>query len=393
MGYKLRMSAEIADWLGDLRESDPLTATEVGAALVAVMDSEQLPGPPLVTDLGTPREIDPGDLPVAMQEAYNDFASSLGLLRQQVARAREYQKSTSRSRLGPQGSEPLPWTEEEIAAAERRAAEFTRRLERWQHVAGGFRARKEAAEAQYTSAEAALAIHKTMLASPTATAEEKAAVRADLTASQQAFDAACAQLGGLITEARDLRRGVIAAAADSTPIQGNEPPPGLLELRADPLGTDISILCAIEPAGTLTLLAVLEGEAAVAEYRPAAIGLSAKLLDEVRTEGWPAETDQVTVADAGSFLERYFDGQQDAVTKRAVALAGQMTLASLRARSGLGLAELAEGAGLSEGELWALQDGDLRSARLRDIAAYVRALGGRLEVTAVIDGEPHILTR
>lgn len=391
MGYKLRMSAEIADWLGDLRESDPFTATEVGAALLAVINSEQLPRPPLVTDLGEPRKIEPGDLPIAVHKAYNDLLSCLSLLRQQIASARSYQ-TTSRMRVSPSGSEPAPWTDEEIAAAERRAAEISRRLQHWQTVGEGFSARKEAANAQHTSAEATMAIHQAILQSSASTEEEKSAARADLVASQQAFDAACAQLTGLVAEAGDVCRAIMSAVADDAPRPADQPPPGLLELRADPFGMDIRILCAVEPAATITLLAVLEGEAAIAEHRPAAIGLAAELLEQVRAEGWPAETEQVTVADGGSFLESFCDGQQGAVTQRAAALADQLTLTSLRARSGLSLADLARGADLSESDLWKLQDGDLRNARLRDIAGYVRAAGGRLELSVTAGGQRRVLS-
>lgn len=64
------------------------------------------------------------------------------------------------------------------------------------------------------------------------------------------------------------------------------------------------------------------------------------------------------------------------------------TLAGLRRRRELKLADLARLAGLTQQELWALEAGSLTSARLRDIAAYVRALGGRLELTATLDEGP-----
>jgi hypothetical protein len=49
MGYRLRMPAEIADWLAGLASSEPEAAAEVGAALVALMGAATVPGPPLVT--------------------------------------------------------------------------------------------------------------------------------------------------------------------------------------------------------------------------------------------------------------------------------------------------------------------------------------------------------
>ena len=47
-GYALRMSGEIHDWLADLRDSDPPTATRVRRALAALMKEGAGLGDPLV---------------------------------------------------------------------------------------------------------------------------------------------------------------------------------------------------------------------------------------------------------------------------------------------------------------------------------------------------------
>ena len=52
MGYALRMSGEIHDWLADLRRSDPPSALLVGRALAALMSEGASLGPPLVVDAG-----------------------------------------------------------------------------------------------------------------------------------------------------------------------------------------------------------------------------------------------------------------------------------------------------------------------------------------------------
>ena len=45
MSHKLRMSAEIGDWLTELCADDVAAAAEVGAATVALLRAPDLPGP------------------------------------------------------------------------------------------------------------------------------------------------------------------------------------------------------------------------------------------------------------------------------------------------------------------------------------------------------------
>ena len=48
MGYRLQMSAEIRDWLADLRDTDPPAALLAGQALAALAEEGEGLGPPLV---------------------------------------------------------------------------------------------------------------------------------------------------------------------------------------------------------------------------------------------------------------------------------------------------------------------------------------------------------
>ena len=129
MSYRLRMSAEIGDWLTDLRSSQPGVAAEVGAALAAVLDSDDVASLAFVTDLGAPEAVEPGDRLAAVDTAYQDLLAWLQLLRQQSAEAGSF-RTTSRVRISPTGSRPLPWTDEEIAQARQREAELTARSQR-----------------------------------------------------------------------------------------------------------------------------------------------------------------------------------------------------------------------------------------------------------------------
>jgi hypothetical protein len=48
MGYRLRLHSEIRDWLTDLRGTEPELARRLGEAVVALLDTGERLGPPLV---------------------------------------------------------------------------------------------------------------------------------------------------------------------------------------------------------------------------------------------------------------------------------------------------------------------------------------------------------
>ena len=405
MGHRLRMSAEIGDWLADLRSSEPGVAAEVGAALAAVLDSSDVAGLAFVTDLGTAEAVEPGDRLAAVDAAYQDLLAWLQLLRQQAAEAGSF-RTTTRQRITPAGSRPWPWTDEEIAQARQREAELRARSQRWQRDLDGFRARKEAVKARYTAASAARDIQQAIIASGQALnnmrleeggqpeAGEARQAEAELAAAEQVLSAASAELRDLLAEATMLRQGLLSGLSDDGNTPGSEPgvTAGLLELRVCPFAADVRLLCAMEPDDTLTLLAVLEGGAAISRHRARAVGLAGELLAEVRTEGWPAEIGEVAFADTAAFLQKFFPHLIGYISARSAELAAAITIAGLRHHFQLSLTDIAAAAGLSESALWKLQTTDLRFARLDDVAAYVQALGGRLELTTDLgDGHPRQL--
>jgi hypothetical protein len=84
-----------------------------------------------------------------------------------------------------------------------------------------------------------------------------------------------------------------------------------MELHAAPGDSDIRILFAIQPPGTLQLIAVLEGlEPASGEYREA-VRLSADTLQRMRA-GQSAEASAYSYDDPRSFLEEFHDGDASA---------------------------------------------------------------------------------
>jgi hypothetical protein len=225
---------------------------------------------------------------------------------------------------------------------------------------------KEVAKATYTAAEATLRIHAALEFEPDETGADRAE---QVAAAQVRLDAAAETL-------RQLRQPANPAAAD------------VLELRADALDRDVRLLMAVEPADTVTLLAALDGAAVVAEHYDQAVALASDLLSDIRAGDWPPADAlgpadlEVTFADAATFLARFFPADGDAIVRRAADLAVVQTLAELRAGRGVSLDDLAVETGISAERLQAIERDGLRVARVHEATAYVRALGGRLTVTA-----------
>ena len=64
-----------------------------------------------------------------------------------------------------------------------------------------------------------------------------------------------------------------------------------------------------------------------------------------------------------------------------------------RSSKGLRLADLSKQTGIGEQRLRDIEDGGLRAAQVHEVAAYVRALGGRLTLSADLgESAPVVLT-
>jgi hypothetical protein len=417
MSHRLRMSAEIGDWLTELRTEDVIAATEVGAALVALMEAPDPPGPALITDPAMNRAPSLAQQAAALDSAQQSLQWALRLARTvatdaatDVRRALHDVRELERESDHDRG---------ELAARRRRLAgarlfeqKATEHSQRSQREVDAFRARAEAGKARYQAALAARDLHAGVAADQAeagyagATSEEERAAAAEGIAR-----AAHYHLQVLLAEAPRLVRrisdGTTTTAltadepgqtADTTSADSAEPDSpslaaGLLEMRADPLGGDIRLLFAMEPPDTAMVLAVLEGEGAVRVHRDKALGLASELLTEIRSGEWPpalaasaAET-ELTFDNPAAFLDRFYAGSADVIRHRAAARANATTLAELRRRSGVSLADLAEATGITEERLWFIEDGGLRVAQVREAVACIRALGGHLDLTADLAGE------
>jgi len=394
VGYRLRMSGEIHDWLADLHDSDPAAALLTGQALAALIGEGASLGPPLVVPAAAAW---PEDLVAALDGSYQDRLERLQVMRRRAAEAawlvrdmkdqidvlesvqarlddrrrraleagREEEAAKAAGRLAAAQQEAaqargmLPW----ITEAERWLDTRLRRVER---RTASFRTRKELLKATYTAARTELQVNEEM-ANPSA-------------AEHQATTEAMARLRDVTAEIeRELGRQPL--------------PEGLLELRPGAPDGEIRLIFAVEPPGTALLIAVLEGrEAARDQYRDA-VTLSADVLLEARA-GQAPEASAHGYDDTRSFVEEFFPGQAAEIEPGAAALVARNrahTLAEQRTRFGLTQIELAERMGVPAEQVAAIERAEPGATDVRTLAGYVEALGGRLEIIAEFAGDRVVL--
>ncbi len=173
------MSAEIYDWLAELRDSDPPAAVLAGQALAALAEEGDRLGPPLV--IAVADRLRPDELLSALDRRYQAWLESMTVMRRRVAEVATLRKDIGRQlaeleslqaardeqrrqALGAGRAEAA----DEMAAARDRAAELRERLaaaikaeerltaasQREQMRADAFRTRKEVLKAAYTAARA-----------------------------------------------------------------------------------------------------------------------------------------------------------------------------------------------------------------------------------------------
>ena len=152
MGYRLKMSAEIYEWLAELRDSDPPTAMLAAQALTALADGGDRLGPPLVTAVA-PR-LSPDELASALDQHYQDQLESLTLMRRRVAQAATLRKDIELQLTEVERPSDRAGLQEQFAEAMAAEERLTAESQREQMLLDAFRTRKEVLKAAYTAAEA-----------------------------------------------------------------------------------------------------------------------------------------------------------------------------------------------------------------------------------------------
>jgi hypothetical protein len=287
MGYRLQMSAEIYDWLAELRGSDPSAAVLAAQALGALAHGGDRLGPPLVTPVAA-GGLRPDELLSALDGQYQARLESMTAMRRRVAQVATQRKNIERqlTELEPQ---PAPaGLRERLAAAIEAEEQLTAESQQEQMRVDAFRTREEVLKAAYTAAQAEQLIELAQ------DADEDAVRQDDPVGAAARLD----EITGQIEQELDLEA----------------PAEGLMELRPGaPADSGIHILFAVEPPGTALLIAVLEGSDAVRDHYREAVLLASGVLQEARARppGQAAETAVHTFGDAQSFLEEFFPGRAD----------------------------------------------------------------------------------
>jgi DNA-binding XRE family transcriptional regulator len=392
MRRRLRMTAELGDWLAELAESEPATAAEAGAALVAVLQSAEPADLAFVDQPGRrpePVEDDPREV---ADYAYQRQLEQLQHARREVADAATARRAAEvalRTQHGA-GADPavIAVLAERQAAAQLREDAFAQHSQRLQVEVDTYRTAKETAKARYTAAEASVRIAEAIEAAGGGPDPDLAQRLEELRAAEERLRALRWPGTGTAVIRHQFRRTGAGRPAEAerpeppppAPPRSPEPVSGLLELRADPLGTDIRILFAEEPADTLTLLAVLEGPEAARQHGVQAITLAGDLLTEIRDEGWPADIDEVVLADPGEFVAQFFPADDGSIARRADTLAAMTSLGRLRAEQRMTVDEVAARSGVPRHRVEAIERDGLRAAAVHEAVALARALGAQVEL-------------
>jgi phage shock protein A len=403
MGYRLQMSAEIYDWLAELRDSDPPAAVLAAQTLAALAADGDRLGPPLVIALAD--RLRPDELLSALDRHYQAWLESMTVMRRRVAEVATLRKDIERqlAELEPPramrdeqhrqapgaGRAEAAQAAEEMAAARARAAGLQERFaaaikaeerltvasQREQMRADALRTRKEVLKAAYLAARAEQLI------------EQAQGQETDEDGTGQ--DDPVSPAAGAAARLEEITGQIERELGQEAPAEG------LMELRPGaPADSGIRILFAVEPPGTALLIAVLEGRDAVRDHYREAVLLASQVLRQARA-GHAAEAAARTFGDAHSFLEEFFPGRADEFRAGAAALVAASrarTLTEQRIRLGLTQAQVAARMGVRQERVSAIERAEPGATEVRTLAGYVEALGGRLDIIADF-GTERILLR
>jgi phage shock protein A len=424
MGYQLRMHNRVRDWLTDLRGADPEMARMVGEAVLAMLEAGESLGPPVVLPLESVLR-SPDDPREVLDYAYERQLQMLQLVRRGVADVATSRKRVelqvdqleqTAAKLVRQRQDSLDAGREDLASdAQTRETAVQEQLSELRHQLGAlrgeeerltaasqrlqvkvdaFRTRKETIKASYTADEASRSVREAF-AEIGEDVDDLEATDAGAEISSTMGDASAA-----VSELAEEIPDRTPAAEDSSgrATAGGAIPPGLMELRAgDPDHQRIGLLFVVEPQDTAALLAWVEEPGRSPDEYQEVIRLAASRLATERSGTAPAATAPpgVFIAyDAESFLDEFFPGEETEVEIGAAALAARHrahTLAQARQRMRLTQAQVAASMNVRQERVSAIERAAPGATEIRTLAAYVRALGGRLEIVADIGAERIVL--
>jgi DNA-binding XRE family transcriptional regulator len=261
--------------------------------------------------------------------------------------------------------------------------------QRLQAKVEAFRVRKETLKARYTAAEGSQRVREAfaIIGEDTSDLEEISTARdseSDLASASAAED-------GLRQEIREL-----APLSPGTPWPADEEdvhaPPGMMELRPGaPDYPRAGLLFVVEPSDTAVLVGWVEDPGGSrSDYREAIEAATARLARADDPAAASASPAAFFSYDAESFLDEFFPGEETEVEIGAgtlVARSRAHTLAEARQRMRLTQAQVADRMNVRQERVSAIERAEPGATEVRTLAAYVQALGGRLEIIADVGGE------
>lgn len=421
MGYQLRMHREIRDWLAELRDTEPELARLVGEAVLALLDAGETLGPPLVVSLESalhppddPRDIldysyqRQLEMLTKVRRGVADVATSrkrielmVSTLERQAAKLasqREHALGAGNESLASEARSREAGTQQRLSELHRQLHTLTGEEERLtvasqrlQAKVEAFRIQKETIKARYTAAEGVQSVREAfaIISKDTSDPEETNTE----TDSESDLASASAAEDELRQEIRDL----------TLPWSGNsglaeeddiDVPPGMMELRPGaPDYPRAGVLFVVEPSGTAVLVGWVEDPGgSLRDYREAIDGATARLAAAQPDDpaAVPASPAAYISYDAESFLDEFFPGEETEVEIGAgtlVARSRAHTLAEARQRMRLTQAQVADRMNVRQERVSAIERAEPGATEVRTLAAYVQALGGRLEIIADVGGE------
>jgi phage shock protein A/DNA-binding XRE family transcriptional regulator len=406
----------------------------VGEAVLALLEAGISLGPPLVLPLESvfrppddPREVLDYTYERALEilqrvrRGVADVATSRKRVELQVS-----QLEQSATKLVRQVQDALDSGREDVARdAQRREAAVQEQLselrhqfavlvgeeerltgdsQRLQAKVDAFRTRKETIKASYAADEASRRVREAF-ADIGEDVGDLEVTDAEAGASA-AMGSASAAVSELLGETPD--RAPTAQDDSGGAGEGGAIPPGLMELRPGaPDRLRAGLLFAVEPQDTAVVLAWVEDPGRSLDDYQELIRLAASRLAMAQAAGAPEAMAQAAGApeaaappggfvayDAESFLDEFFPGEETEVEIAAAALVARHrahTLAEARQRMRLTQAQVAARMNVRQERVSAIERAEPGATEVRTLAAYVRALGGRLEIIADIDGERVVL--
>ena len=255
--------------------------------------------------------------------------------------------------------------------------ELTAASQRLQAKVDAFRIRKEMIKATYTADQASRVIRD---------------VLADIGEDAGDLEVTIAAAG---TSAGPGTGPAVAGDAPGPADQaGVLPPPGMMELRPGaPDSARVRLLFVVEPQDTAILVARIEDPGRSPDQYQEVVPVALARLAMAQSGGPPdaAASPAVFLSyDSESFLDEFFPGAETEVEIGAAALVARHrahTLAQARQRMRLTQAQVARRMNVRQERVSAIERAEPGATEVRTLAAYVGALGGRLEIIADIGGE------